>query len=175
MQEQFELIKAQYTKFPITIGIDPDCEKSGIAFVMGNNVIASRMVFAGLIDKVRSMFFKERRMAVFVEAGWLNKTHWHIPKGASPQYCAAIGNKVGRNAETGRKIIEMLTHYGIPCFAVAPLRKHWMGKDHKITQGEINNVLEQRGLNELKRCNQDVRDAVMIAVMNQKWREQPKC
>lgn len=82
------------------------------------------------------------------EAGWLNRSNWHLLCRDSKAAAAAKGNHVGRNHETGRKIAEMCEHWQIPFSLVRPLPltarggiKQWRGKGGKITQEEIVRIL----------------------------------
>ena len=100
-------------KYDVVIGIDPDVDKSGVAFL----IVESRVLevyslpFADLLDylrEIRDILMREGKyFVVVVEAGWLNKAHWHVGRGGSAARSAAIGNHTGRNHEVGRKIVEM--------------------------------------------------------------------
>ena len=99
-----------------------------------------------------------KSFVVVVEAGWLNKAHWHVGKGGSAARSAAIGNHTGRNHEVGRKIVEMCRHYGIEVVEQPPLRKMWKGRDGKITHEELQHLAIITG-----KTNQETRDAALIA------------
>lgn len=145
------------------IAIDPDIDKSGLAFFDGITMEVSSVSFPLLLDKVRDAA-RHGNAEVYVEAGWLNEGNWHLPYGTSAAKAAAIGRGVGRNHETGRKIVECLRYYGIVPQEIKPLKKFWRGKDHKITQEELNKLLASRNIPVLKRCSQDARDAALIAL-----------
>ena len=74
------------------------------------------------------------------------------------QRAASKGYDVGRNHETGKKIVEMCQHLGIEVLEHAPLRKGWKGKDGKITHEELASFTGLMG-----RTNQDARDAALLA------------
>ena len=104
----------------IIIGIDPDIAKSGVAVLNRHTkeLTLDSLTFPELLDFLqwskRQAEVTQRSICVIVEAGWLNTTHWHINYKDSRASAAAKGNSVGRNHETGRKIVEMLNHYQIP-------------------------------------------------------------
>ena len=58
----------------------------------------------------------------------------------------------------------MLAYWGIEHEVIHPLKKCWKGRDGKITLAELNSLLRGMGIKEMGRCNQDVRDAVLIAL-----------
>lgn len=154
----------------IIIGIDPDSEKNGVAFFekKTKRLEATTLTFPELLDYIRQENRKaleaDLRLVVIIEAGWLNKTHWHLNPFDSRQKCAKIGNDVGRNHETGRKIAEMLDHWGILHEEIKPLplkaggMNLWAGKDGKITAEELKALTGLTG-----RTNQEARDAALIA------------
>ena len=94
-------------------------------------------------------------------AGEQDKSNYHYARGRGGE---RIAKNVGANHETGRKIVEMLVHWGIEHEVIHPLKKCWKGRDGKITLAELNSLLRGMGIREMGRCNQDVRDAVLIAL-----------
>lgn len=166
--------KSQYFRLPtkpdIVIGIDPDAEKNGVATLFRENRLlkASALTFPETLDYLRYVHSKarvnEQTVCVIIEAGWLNKTHWHVNYSDSRQAAAAKGNAVGRNHETGRKIAEMCRHWEIPHELIKPLALKaggvnlWSGRDGKITAEELQAITGLKG-----RSNQESRDAALIA------------
>lgn len=152
-------------KYDVMIGIDPDVDKSGVAFLMVESRILEvyNLTFAFLLDylqEIGDVLMREGKcFVVVVEAGWLNKAHWHVGKGGSAARSAAIGNHTGRNHEVGRKIVEMCRHYGIEVVEQPPLRKMWKGRDGKITHEELQYFT---GIMR-KTTNQEARDAALLA------------
>ena len=149
----------------LIIGIDPDCEKSGLCIIDKDEkkvIKAEALPFPQLIEASVLYKFPDEIKCVYVEAGWLNKGNYHGRKGDSRALSAAKGEAVGRNAETGRKIVEMLRYNNIPVFEVKPLKKVWKGTGGKITQAEILRIIPGFP----KRSNQEVRDAALIAWVN---------
>lgn len=154
----------------IIIAIDPDAEKNGVATLQreSKNIIAQSLSFPDTLDYLRYTYSQAQTsgltVRVIIEAGWLNKTHWHVGYNDSRQAAAAKGNAVGRNHETGRKLVEMCEHWKIPFEVIKPLPLKvggvhlWRGKDGKITHEEIVNITGIKG-----RTNQEVRDAALIA------------
>ena len=151
-------------KYDVVIGIDPDVDESGVAFLIVESRILEvyRLTFAYLLDylqEIGDVLMREgKNFVVVVEAGWLNKAHWHVGKGGSAARTAAIGNHTGRNHEVGRKIVEMCRHYGIEVVEQPPLRKMWKGRDGKITHEELQIFTGITG-----KTNQETRDAALIA------------
>ena len=151
-------------KYDIIIAIDPDTEKSGVAMLdlKHNEVEASAMPFPELLDMLRDVSQWTSPCKVIVEGGWLvSKSNYHAAYGRVGE---CVARKVGANHETGRKIVEVLEHWGIEHEVVHPLKKCWKGRDRKITQKELNSLLRGMGIKEMGRCNQDMRDAVLIAL-----------
>lgn len=151
-------------KYDVVIGIDPDVDESGVAFLIVESRILEvyRLTFAYLLDylqEIGDVLMREgKSVVVVVEAGWLNKAHWHVGRGGSAARSAAIGNHTGRNHEVGRKIVEMCRHYGIEVVEQPPLRKMWKGRDGKITHEELQHFTGITG-----KTNQETRDAALIA------------
>ena len=151
-------------KYTTIIAIDPDKDKSGVAFLdlKRNEVEARAMPFPELIDMLRDVSQWTTPCKVIIEGGWLiSKSNYHAAYGRVGE---CIARKVGANHETGRKIVEMLAHWGIEHEVIHPLKKCWKGRDRKITLDELNSLLRGMGIKEMGRCNQDVRDAVLIAL-----------
>ena len=98
---------------------------------------------------------------------WHHRLNGHkfeqAPEGVSFKDTKAVaakkGQEVGRMHETGRKIVEMLEHYGIDVREQHPLKKCWQGKDGKITHDELTALCGW----DRKRSNQEERDAMLIA------------
>ena len=151
-------------KYDVVIGIDPDVDESGVAFLIVESRVLEvySLTFADLLDylqEIGDVLMREgKNFVVVVEAGWLNKAHWHVGKGGSAARTAAIGNHTGRNHEVGRKIVEMCRHYGIEVVEQPPLRKMWKGKDGKITHEELQHFTGITG-----KTNQETRDATLLA------------
>jgi len=148
-------------KYDIVIGIDPDIQESGYAsyhnkdkrFTVGN------MPFPALLDtlKVGKKIADQNglTMLVCIEASWLERKSNH--HGSKNIHTASkIGKNVGANHQTGRLIQEMCLHYGIEVQLVKPFRLVW--KNGKISAAEFK---KHTGYS--KRCNQDARDAGLIA------------
>ena len=159
------------SKVDIVIGIDPDIAKSGVAVLNRHTkeLTLDSLTFPELLDFLqwskRKAEVTQNSICVLVEAGWLNTTHWHLNHNDTRASAAAKGNSVGRNHETGRKIVEMCQHWQIPHKAIKPLalklgKSHlWNGKDGKITHEELASFAQLKQ----KRTNQEERDAALIA------------
>lgn len=151
-------------KYDNIIAIDPDVEKSGVAYLKTSTrqLEVASLTFPQVIDylqhakKVRDE--TNETLIVLVEAGWLIKSNWHLKRYDNARVASAKGNSAGRNHETGRKIVEMCKHYGIEVLEHFPLKKRWKGTDGKITHEELAYFTGLTG-----RTNQDARDAALLA------------
>lgn len=169
------------SKEDVIIGIDPDIDRSGVAVLWTNERImrVDKMRFPDMLDYIAKEAGNARSggktVAVYVEAGWLNASNWHVRPGMGARYNASIGQAVGRNHAVGMKALEMLVHMGVPASAVRPLPKTmragrgtismWKGKDGKITEGELAGLLARNRIKASPaRMNQDQRDAALIAL-----------
>lgn len=149
-------------KYDNIIAIDPDRDKSGVAFLKPTTrtLEVSNLTFPHLLDYLRfckkTNAGKNETFVVVVEAGWMvRKSNFHEAQGHRAE---KIAKDVGANHETGRKIVEMCKHYGIEVLEHAPLVKCWKGKDGKITHEELASFTGLGG-----RTNQDGRDAALLA------------
>lgn len=149
-------------KYDNIIAIDPDKDKSGVAYLkpQTRQLEVANLSFPDLLEYLQHA--REVRdetgetVIVVVEAGWMvRKSNFHEAQGHRAE---KIAKDVGANHETGRKIIEMCKHYGIQVTGHAPLVKCWKGKDRKITHEELASFTGLMG-----RTNQDARDAALLA------------
>lgn len=151
-------------KYDNIIAIDPDVTRSGVAFLKPSTkqLEVSNLTFPQVIDYLQDA--KDVRdkvqetLIVVIEASWLIQGNWHLQQWERKQRAASKGYDVGRNHETGKKIVEMCQHLGIEVLEHAPLRKGWKGKDGKITHEELASFTGVMG-----RTNQDARDATLLA------------
>lgn len=150
-------------RYDVVIGIDPDIEQSGVARldVAERKSWADTLPFPMVIDYIKTVcrLNKGKRVAVVIEASWQQTHNWHLTRSDRPGVAARKGYDEGRNHEAGRKIVEMLNHYGIEVIEKAPLKKIWAGKDRKITHTEITAITGW----DKKRSNQEERDAMLLA------------
>ena len=128
-------------RFDNIIAIDPDKEKSGVAFLKPSTrqLEVTNLTFPLLLDYLQHAKMvqeeKQESLIVVVEAGWIvRKSNFHEAQGHRAE---KIAKDVGANHETGRKIIEMCKHYGINVVQHPPLIKCWKGNDRKITHEEL--------------------------------------
>ena len=150
--------------FDYIIGIDPDVDKSGIAFIerKTRRVTVDTLPFPELIEAiVRTRdLVKEQggNLLVVMEAGYLNRSNWHLDPRDSKAVAAAKGVSAGRNHQTGHLIAEMCRHYGVVLQEARPLPKSWHGPDRKITHEEITYFMGP-----IRHTNQEGRDAALLA------------
>lgn len=142
------------------IGIDPDIDKSGVAWLDSETRELRMMTFgfADLIDLFDVVSKSDTPPTVVVEASWLVQSNWHYTPYDTRRKCASLGRAVGRNHQTGILIAQMAEHYGLRVTLRKPLTKCWQGKDRKITQAELEAITGTAG-----RTNQEMRDAALLA------------
>lgn len=143
----------------VFIGIDPDCDKSGFAYVERSNhtIESSSLSFYDLYRYLSNTRYDKR--VVMIEGGWLNQGNWHIGSyRVTPAKAAAIGRHVGMNHQTGILLSQLCENLDIPYEVVKPLPKHWAGPNGKITAEELEYFTGYS-----KRTNQDERDAILLA------------
>jgi hypothetical protein len=145
-------------KYENIIAIDPDVNKSGVAFLNTKTtaLAVTTLSFPQLLDYL--LLVNKESLIVIVEAGWLNHSNWHTNKHDNVRTASMKGAAIGRNHEIGRKIIEICEYHKIDVLPVRPLRKIWKGTDGKITQDELEQITGIKG-----KTNQDGRDAALIA------------
>jgi len=129
----------------LMIGIDPDVDKSGVAFWFRkeHKLDLATMAFFELFESLKATPDKAN-ILVFIEAGWLNKKSnfrkGYVKDGQFVEHSKRMGeniaNKVGRNAETGRKIEEMCIHLGIPYQLVKPRKAKASPEIFRIITGQ---------------------------------------
>ena len=132
------------------IGIDPDVDKSGVCIV--NEMLQiERLTTMDLVDLFALIEgMRDCDIRVIVEAGWMNKTNFHVRGMDSVWKSAKIGSHVGANHEIGRQIIKFCEKVGVEYHAIKP-------KGHKM------NALDfKKRSGWTKRTNQEMRDAYKI-------------
>ena len=162
------------SKYNIIIACDPDVKKSGVftLYPHDKTYVEQSLLFPHLLTYLQAMNeaairFNNSAVCV-VEAGWLNQSHWHIPRTgsmANVKKAAQIGNATGRNHEVGRKIVEWCEYINLDIVEQKPYMKCWKGQDKKITHEEINEILGNLGMKQMKSSNQEVRDAALISLL----------
>ena len=153
------------TLYMITIAIDPDVDKNGVAIYnkIDNQLELQSLTFGELVDYLLVLSNKDV-CQIIIEGGWLNHSNWHLSYHDNKRVACAKGNAAGRNHEVGRKIAELCKHWNINHKVIKPLRKCWKGKDGKITHEEIKSVLNNMNIKCPSRTNQEERDATLIAL-----------
>jgi len=160
----------QMKRIDAVIGIDPDVEKNGVAYLdcRTKDLKVTSMSFPDLLDYIRYAMRRaeitQTNIHIVIEAGWLNKSNWHLSPKDTKQSAAAKGNAAGRNHEVGRKIAEMCQHWNVSYELMKPLALKiggvnlWKSKDGKITHEELAAIT---GIT--AKTNQEGRDAALIA------------
>ena len=147
------------------IGIDPDVKKNGVAIVEKEtkHLECAALTFAQTLDYLQWVAKRaseaKASVKVYIEAGWMNRTNWHLKKWDNRGQVVAKGVSQGRNEQVSRLLGEMCQYYGLDWMHIKPFRKVWGGRDRKITHDELCAVT---GLM-YGRTNQEMRDAALIA------------
>lgn len=151
-------------KYNSIIGIDPDVEKNGVCYLETSTkkIQISTLTFPKLLDYMQSVKKQheetDQSVVFIVEAGYLNKSNWHVKGVDNKRIATAKGNSTGRNHEVARKIIEMAKHYGLDVIETRPLKKCWKGPNGKITHEELAFFTGITG-----RTNSEGRDSALLA------------
>ncbi|EJL66278.1 hypothetical protein [Flavobacterium sp. CF136] len=132
------------------VGIDPDVDKSGVAFLNGNQLKLDNLAFFQLFDYFKELKELHPDLEVYVELGSLNKSNWHSKTDKSSKWNSNIGAALGRNFETANKIVEMCEYLKITHHKIQP-------KKSKITNDYFKKLTGYDG-----RTNQEQRDAFML-------------
>lgn len=149
------------------IGIDPDVDGSGVAFLEVDRAPGQRPVisltlqnvtFADLIARFKEWADDTITPKIVVEAGYLNGTNWHIPNKCGTRAAAEIGRRTGRNHQIAIDMIDVARSFGLDVIEQRPFAKCWKGKDRKITHEEFAKITGYQ-----KRNNQETRDAGLLA------------
>lgn len=152
----------------IYIGIDPDTDRSGVAIFSNNVMQCAAFAFADMVGLILQMHKKAEQQGdeiiVIVEAGWLNKSNWHITFRDNAWLAAAKGIAVGRNQQVGKCLVELLRAENIQVVEQKPLRKIW--RKGKISHDELAKLVKL----DQKRTNQEMRDAALLAYNESKKR-----
>jgi hypothetical protein len=134
----------------LLLGIDPDTEKSGVAFKNGNLIELSNLTFFQLFDFLS--FYKEReeKPIIYIECGFLNKSNWHTNEKQSKALASKIGERTGANFEVSKKIVEMCEYLNLPYEKIKP------------TRSKVNSDFFKQITGISQRTNQENRDAYML-------------
>jgi hypothetical protein len=148
-------------KYNKIIGIDPDIDKSGVAIYVRNDksLILDNWTLSELIKRFN--YFAKERVLFVVEAGYLNKSNWHIKK-TSSVVAGEIGRRTGENHATAKQIVNIIKEFGFDIVELPPLAKVW--KEGKISHKEFIDKCKKEGVIINVRTNQENRDAGLIAL-----------
>lgn len=155
------------------IGIDPDVEKNGIAFldtsdksfgfIKATSFTETIMLIHEVSQTARSM--GEAIVMVIEDSD--STTNWHLKSLAESKIklesklrkAAAIGHGSGMCHATQRHLEEIAHAFEVEVVKIKPLKKTWMGKDGKITHDELAQFVP----NLPETTNQEGRDAALLA------------
>lgn len=134
----------------LRIGIDPDTKKNGVAYWYkeSKRLELENLTFFELFDSLKSLKI-HYKMTVVIDAGWLNKSNFHV-FGTNKSVNGQIGERVGANHETGKKIAEMCDYLGIDY------------ELHKPVKSKVDKELFEKITGYTGRTNQETRDAGIL-------------
>lgn len=168
-----ERVAQSRQKADVIVGIDPDIENSGVCIIKPKekSICISSASITELMYILKGMEVdskeKGEKIRIFVEAGWKNESNWHINPSFAKKVCVEIGRRTGLNHATAKIIADIArSFFNLDVIEIRPLQKCWKGKDGKITHDELNQQLKMYGFEPLKRTNQDIRDSVLLALLN---------
>lgn len=150
-------------KYEVIIGIDPDMEKSGIAIYHRKSKILYLDNF-NIYQMIKFVELYNKHTTIFaVEAGYLNKSNWHIKNASSKVVVSEIGRRTGENHATAKHIVSILRGFGFEVIEQRPLAKVWRGG--KVSHKEFLDKCSLDGvIVDANRSNQEQRDAGLIAL-----------
>lgn len=132
------------------LGIDPDNKKSGVALW---NTVSRRYEFLKLMTFVELIEYLKIQhkylYKVHLEAGWLNKSNWHLDEKDTLYSAAKKGHDVGLNHQVGILIEEFLRHYEVKYRLIKPTTQKWTEKEFiqitkiKIQRGQGRSQLQE--------------------------------
>lgn len=155
-------------KYEIIVGIDPDINRSGVSVLCCNDkkIELSTLDFYDLsLTMLINQSLKEK-MLICVEAGFLNKSNWHIKSAKSKEIASEIGRRTGENHAIAKLIIEFAQKLGYDVEEVRPLAKVWgNNRKSKISHKEFADKCKKDGFEFHKdQTNQEERDAGLISL-----------
>lgn len=138
-------------KNKILIGIDPDVEKSGVAFKTKSEIRLSNMYFFELFEALANIRKENEKefITVYIECGFLNKGNWHKTNGSN-SVNAQIGQRTGANHQISKLLIQMCEYLDLEYVQVKP------------TRSKVNAEFFKQITKIDKRTNQEQRDALML-------------
>ena len=138
----------------VFIGIDADTHKSGVAVKCGKIFNLYNLTFFELFEKLNGISINSKESGipteVHVECGFLNGGNRHKVFGGSHALNSKIGERIGANHETAKKICEMCDYLGLEYKQIRP------------TKSKTNSDFFKQITGYDKRTNQEQRDALML-------------
>lgn len=160
------------SQYDVIIGIDPDREKSGVAFLRKKDgmIEALNLSIGDILDACLAIKndLPEFKIKIIIEASWkIEKSNFHASKGARSRTALGetIAKRVGQNQGAGISISKLLQHYKFEVQEVLPQRKHGMKTEkgwnpegrklfYKMTEGKLTK----------KEISDDCKDAVLLVL-----------
>jgi hypothetical protein len=91
------------------LGIDPDIDKCGCAFVEESKLTLKLMTPVELLALLHTHNVSD--WTIRVEAGWLNNGNWHLKNAKTIKAAAEIGNRTGQNHAIAKLIASVASAY----------------------------------------------------------------
>lgn len=132
------------------VGIDPDIDKSGVAFSNGELIELKNLTFFELFEYLKTLGSRTEKLYIYIECGYLNQSNWHKRADRSSAFNAKVGERTGANFETAKKIVEMCEYLKLQHFKIKPTRTKVKASFFKSLTGIQS------------RTNQEQRDAYML-------------
>lgn len=153
------------------LGIDPDFEASGFSMLDKQNRCITEshaLPFPDAIkylDALAAGDMKDKTLVIIEDS--FSTTNWHIDKlmyapidtKQKLRKAAAMGHGIGLCHSTQVHLQQYAESVGLDVKLQKPLKKHWLGKDGKISQEEITQFVTGFP----KRANQECRDSALLA------------
>ncbi|WCM42423.1 hypothetical protein MG290_01770 [Flavobacterium sp. CBA20B-1] len=139
-------------KNKISIGIDPDCDKSGFSLINGEHYELQTLTFFDIFKRFKELILLHGTecITVYIECGFLNKSNWHKIVNQSANVNAKIGERTGANFEVAKKLCEMCEYLGLKYIQVRPTRR-------KLDASTFKSITKIN-----QRTNQEMRDSFML-------------
>ena len=132
------------------IGVDLGVNRNvdGFYYKDRKKLALENLTFFELFDAIKQLKVRYN-ITVIIDAGWLNKSNFHVI-GTNKNVNGKIGERVGANHETGRKIAEMCDYLGVAY------------ELHRPTRSKVNKEVFEQITGYQGRTNQATRDAGML-------------
>lgn len=139
--------------YQLVIGIDPDVEKNGIAIYapFDKSLQLYNWYFFELYDNLKTYKqVTDEKILLVIEAGYLNKSNWHVHSKQKKSLVANIGQRTGANHQVAIMLAQMAEYLEIDYKLVKP------------TKSKMNSDTFKKITGYKKLSNQEQRDAAIL-------------